>query len=384
MSDYAHMDLYSRSMYEHGIDAKIVVMGNTALIHIITLPCTGVGKTSMLYRYTQNKFDPRNMTSTTGAFFVTKKVYVDGLKVRLQLWDTAGQERFRSMAPMYYRGAHAALLLYDITNAATFDDIRGWLEELKKNCSPELIIYIVGSKADLHHQRQVTPDLARLSLHNWFPPPRPPSPPPPPPPPPPSTLSYIRPRFTSFTSIRSAPLSSPPAKSSPPHSASYLDPAISETSALRQHGAGAGFSRPKTANGLCQSRPKATSLTRSQTFSESYRSNPSRSGSHFGRYAGNWNDAAETSSNSLVEDEEIEDEEEWGLHKGMELFEVSAKDDLDNRDIIERENELKKRDSIFLSSSTPTWSAQAEEEEAREKARASGGWSCFRPATPSS
>jgi hypothetical protein len=58
---------------------------------------TGVGKTSLLHRYTQNKFDPKNTTSTTGAFFVTKKVYVDGLKVRLQLWDTAGQERFRSM-----------------------------------------------------------------------------------------------------------------------------------------------------------------------------------------------------------------------------------------------------------------------------------------------
>lgn len=110
---------------------------------------TGVGKTSLLYRYTQNKFDPKNTTSTTGAFFVTKKVYVDGLKVRLQLWDTAGQERFRSMvrcrrlrlnvyppvelrcvlqAPMYYRGANAALLLYDITNAATFEDVRGWLQ----------------------------------------------------------------------------------------------------------------------------------------------------------------------------------------------------------------------------------------------------------------
>jgi small GTP-binding protein len=57
----------------------------------------GVGKTSLLHRYTQNKFDPKNTTSTSGAFFVTKKVYVNGVKVRLQLWDTAGQERFRSM-----------------------------------------------------------------------------------------------------------------------------------------------------------------------------------------------------------------------------------------------------------------------------------------------
>ncbi|KAJ3569354.1 hypothetical protein NP233_g5101 [Leucocoprinus birnbaumii] len=112
------MDPYVRSRFEHGIDSKIVVMGNS-----------GVGKTSLLQRYTQNKFDPKNTTSTSGAFFVTKKVHVNGLKVRLQLWDTAGQERFRSMAPMYYRGANAALLLYDITNASTFEDVRGWLLE---------------------------------------------------------------------------------------------------------------------------------------------------------------------------------------------------------------------------------------------------------------
>jgi len=116
MEEYQRLDPYSRTRYEHGIDSKIVIMGNS-----------GVGKTSLLYRYTQNKFDPKNTTSTSGAFFVTKKVYVNGLKVRLQLWDTAGQERFRSMAPMYYRGANAALLLYDITNASTFEDIRGWL-----------------------------------------------------------------------------------------------------------------------------------------------------------------------------------------------------------------------------------------------------------------
>jgi len=113
-----------------------------------TLFCaiSGVGKTSLLQRYTQNKFDPKNTTSTTGAFFVTKKVFVDGLKVRLQLWDTAGQERFRSMvctplssvpivltcpvaqAPMYYRGANAALLLYDITSVVSFEGVRGCLE----------------------------------------------------------------------------------------------------------------------------------------------------------------------------------------------------------------------------------------------------------------
>ena len=102
MEEYQCLDPYSRSRYEHGIDSKIVIMGNSGtsirfFFNVYSFYLAGVGKTSLLYRYTQNKFDPKNTTSTSGAFFVTKKVYVNGLKVRLQLWDTAGQERFRSM-----------------------------------------------------------------------------------------------------------------------------------------------------------------------------------------------------------------------------------------------------------------------------------------------
>lgn len=82
---YPRMDMDSR-YGERSMDAKVVVMGSTS-----------TGKTSLLHRYTQGRFDPKATTATTGASFVTKKVYVDGLKVRLQLWDTAGQERFRSM-----------------------------------------------------------------------------------------------------------------------------------------------------------------------------------------------------------------------------------------------------------------------------------------------
>lgn len=373
------MDPYMRSRYDQGVDAKIVIMGNT-----------GVGKTSLLHRYTQNKFDPKNTTSTTGAFFVTKKVYVDGIRVRLQLWDTAGQERFRSMAPMYYRGANAALLLYDITNAATFDDVRGWLEELKKNCSPDLIIYIVGSKADLQHHRQVTSDLARLSLHNWFPPPRPPSPPLPAPPPPTSTFSYIRPRFTSFTSVRSVPLLVPLKPPLTP-SGETEDSQDSRSSGLTRSTTSPHFTRPRAKSGsLLMPQSNTTAVpTRSST--------QSRFGSHFGGYGATHNGwHEETSSNSQFAEDDEDDEtdsREWGLEKGMELFEVSAKDDMGithlfsclisaiitRKDVIERENELKRRDSVFLSTvSTPTWSAQADEEEAREKERlaAKGSWSC--------
>lgn len=163
-------DPYSRSRYHDRIDSKIVVMGNSgaylslASIQRADLLSAGVGKTSLLQRYTQNTFDPRNTTSTSGAFFVPKKVDVNGVKVRLQLWDTAGQERFRSLVRRTVQlflsslltpfatadttilsrfvhrlqllhallnappGANAALLLYDITNLDSFQDVRGWLE----------------------------------------------------------------------------------------------------------------------------------------------------------------------------------------------------------------------------------------------------------------
>lgn len=194
--------------------------------------------------------------------------------------------------------------------------------ELKKNCPPELIIYIVGSKADLYRHRQVTPDLARLSLHNWFPPPRPPTPPPPPQS---LTLSYIRPRFTSFPGLRSPSTPpTPPTQTPPPETPAYLDLPPNRSSALQ---------RSKTSVPMRPRTNASTSLTRSNTSAISRTPQSSRFGSHFGQKAGGWTENGTNSSNSIEEDDEdvIEaegDEREWGLTKGMELFEVSAKDDL--------------------------------------------------------
>ncbi|KAI9494819.1 ras family-domain-containing protein [Zychaea mexicana] len=98
------------------LEAKVVVLG-----------ATGVGKTSVVIRYVQKTFSASS-TSTIGASFMTKKLTVDDCHVRLQIWDTAGQERFRAMAPMYYRGAQAAILVYDITSEESFSDMNTWVE----------------------------------------------------------------------------------------------------------------------------------------------------------------------------------------------------------------------------------------------------------------
>ncbi|KAG0055440.1 hypothetical protein BGZ83_008579 [Gryganskiella cystojenkinii] len=132
-------------MYSSLLEAKVVILGSQ-----------GVGKTSLVVRYVQKTFSA-NCTSTIGASFMTKKLVVDNCKVRLQIWDTAGQERFRSMAPMYYRGANAAILVYDITSEESFKDMSSWVDELRKNMTEDLIIHVVGNKSDLAATKRTVP-----------------------------------------------------------------------------------------------------------------------------------------------------------------------------------------------------------------------------------
>ncbi|KAK8169679.1 GTP-binding protein yptV5 [Phyllosticta citrichinensis] len=119
------------------LEAKIVVLGSQ-----------GVGKTSLVHRYVKNNF--ANTTSTVGASFLTKKVVdIDtSTVVRLQIWDTAGQERYRSISKLYYRGANAAVLCYDITDPKSFEEMGRWLLELKKNLGDDIILHVVGTKSD--------------------------------------------------------------------------------------------------------------------------------------------------------------------------------------------------------------------------------------------
>ncbi|KAI5917729.1 rab type ras GTPase [Camillea tinctor] len=122
------------------LEAKIVVLGSQ-----------GVGKTSLLMRYCKGAFNPAQTTSTIGASFMTKRV-VDSdtdTVVRLQIWDTAGQERFRSISRLYYRGANACILCYSITDAQSFAEMGIWLTELRRNLPPDIVLHVVGTKADI-------------------------------------------------------------------------------------------------------------------------------------------------------------------------------------------------------------------------------------------
>ncbi|XP_065365567.1 ras-related protein Rab-21 [Calliphora vicina] len=117
-----------------------------------------VGKTSIVLRYVEDKFNPQHI-STLQASFLTKKVTLDnGSKVQLNIWDTAGQERFHALGPIYYRGSHGAILVYDITDQDSFQKVKNWVKELKRMLGSEIILAIAGNKIDLEEQRTVMED----------------------------------------------------------------------------------------------------------------------------------------------------------------------------------------------------------------------------------
>jgi len=128
------------------IEAKIVLLGDT-----------GVGKTSIALRFTQDTFQTRT-NPTIGASFLMKNMVIDEKKIKLQIWDTAGQERFKSLAPMYYRGASAALLIYDVTSASSFNKVKDWVNELRVNVPEDIIMVVVGNKLDRVKHRQLKPE----------------------------------------------------------------------------------------------------------------------------------------------------------------------------------------------------------------------------------
>ncbi|XP_075219969.1 RAS oncogene family member Rab26 isoform X2 [Lycorma delicatula] len=115
---------------------------------VMLLGDSGVGKTCLLVRFRDNLFLCGNFISTVGIDFRNKVVSVDDSKIKLQIWDTAGQERFRSVTHAYYRDAHALLLLYDVSNKTSFDNIRAWLGEIREYAQDDVVIMLLGNKAD--------------------------------------------------------------------------------------------------------------------------------------------------------------------------------------------------------------------------------------------
>lgn len=130
-------------------------MSSAFSFKFIIIGSSGVGKTAILKRLVEDSFSTESQ-STIGVEFDSTIIEVDGQQVKLQIWDTAGQERFRSIAKAYFRNAVGVVLVFDITERKTFDEINMWLNDVHSLCDPSASVILIGNKADMSDNRAVT------------------------------------------------------------------------------------------------------------------------------------------------------------------------------------------------------------------------------------
>ncbi|XP_022596997.1 ras-related protein Rab-17-like [Seriola dumerili] len=127
----------------------------TLRVKMVILGSSGVGKSSLALRFVRDEF--KNPSPTVGCAYLTRVVHLSDVTLRFEIWDTAGQEKYHSVTPLYYRGAHAALVVYDISKRETFVRAQVWLKELEKQYIPgSTVMCLVGNKGDLDQERQIS------------------------------------------------------------------------------------------------------------------------------------------------------------------------------------------------------------------------------------
>jgi len=130
---------------------------NTAydfLIKLLLIGDSGVGKSCLLLRFSDDSFTTSFIT-TIGIDFKIKTIELDGKRIKLQIWDTAGQERFRTITTAYYRGAMGILLVYDVTDEQSFQNIRNWIRNIDQHAAENVDKILVGNKCDMVSERVV-------------------------------------------------------------------------------------------------------------------------------------------------------------------------------------------------------------------------------------
>ena len=135
-------------------------MYRDVLFKILLIGDSGVGKTSVIMRYTKKLFNEDYLNSI-GVDFKSKDLYIEEKKIKLQIWDTAGQERFRTITSSYYRGAHAIAVVFDLTKRQSYDHVKRWMEDINKYAKENVLKFLVGNKSDLKDEIQVSYEEAR-------------------------------------------------------------------------------------------------------------------------------------------------------------------------------------------------------------------------------
>ncbi|OHT10875.1 Ras-like GTP-binding protein RYL1 [Tritrichomonas foetus] len=128
------------------------------LIKVLLIGESAVGKSCLLLRFAEDKFND-NFLTTIGIDFKVKHIIIDDAKIKLQIWDTAGQEKFRTITKAYYRGAHGILVIFDVSSRDSFNQVRNWMRSIQESMTEPVEIALVGNKCDL--ERFVTQEEAQ-------------------------------------------------------------------------------------------------------------------------------------------------------------------------------------------------------------------------------
>lgn len=130
------------------------------LFKLLLIGDSGVGKSCLLLRFADDTYT-ESYISTIGVDFKIRTIELDGKTVKLQIWDTAGQERFRTITSSYYRGAHGIIIVYDVTDQESFNNIKQWLQEIERYASEHVSRLLVGNKSDLTTKKVVDYTVAK-------------------------------------------------------------------------------------------------------------------------------------------------------------------------------------------------------------------------------
>ena len=125
------------------------------LFKYIIIGDSAVGKSNILLRYIHDKFN-EDFQSTIGVEFGAKNLKIEDKIYRIQIWDTAGQETFRSITRAYYKNSVCACVVYDITNRNSFQNIKSWIEDCRKQSPKTVFLVLIGNKVDLENRREVS------------------------------------------------------------------------------------------------------------------------------------------------------------------------------------------------------------------------------------
>eukprot|EP00761_Pharyngomonas_kirbyi_P011313 gb/GECH01011338.1/.p1 GENE.gb/GECH01011338.1/~~gb/GECH01011338.1/.p1 ORF type:complete len:204 (+),score=27.24 gb/GECH01011338.1/:1-612(+) len=130
------------------------------LFKLLLIGDSGVGKSCLLLRFADDTYT-ESYISTIGVDFKIRTIELEGKMIKLQIWDTAGQERFRTITSSYYRGAHGIIIVYDVTDQESFNNVKQWLNEIDRYACDNVNKLLVGNKSDLANKRVVDYNTAK-------------------------------------------------------------------------------------------------------------------------------------------------------------------------------------------------------------------------------